>query len=33
MEELFKSLKNRYQNNLESMNGSDFVVDHVHLLH
>ena len=29
----FKSLKNRFQNNLESMKGSDFVFDDVHLLH
>ena len=25
----FESLKNRYQNNLESMTGSEFVVDYV----
>ena len=25
--------KNRYQNNLESMKGSDFVIDYVHLLY
>ena len=25
--ELFQSLKNRYQNNLESMTGSEFVFD------
>ena len=30
---LFDSLKNRYQNNLESIKGSEFVFDHVHLLH
>ena len=29
--ELFDSLKNRYQNNLESMKGSDIVFDYVHL--
>ena len=33
IEELFKSLKNRYQNNLESMKGSEFVFDYVHLLY
>ena len=31
MEELFDSLKNRYQNNLESMKGNDFVFDYVQL--
>ena len=31
IEELFKLLKNRYQNNLESMKGSEFVFDYVHL--
>ena len=31
MKELFDSLKNRYQNNLESMKGSDFLFDYVHL--
>ena len=31
VKELFKSLKNRYQNNLESK-GSEFVLDYVHLL-
>ena len=30
--ELFDSLKNRYQNNLELMKGSDFVFDYVQLL-
>ena len=30
--ELFDSLKNRYQNNLNSMRGSEFVFDHVHLM-
>ena len=29
----FKSLKSGFQNNLESMKGSDFVFDDVHLLH
>ena len=33
MKKLFKSLKNRYQNNLESMKGSEFVFDYVHLLY
>ena len=33
VDELFDSLKNRYQNNLESMKGSEFVLDYVHLLH
>ena len=33
IEDLFKSLKNRYQNNLESMRGSAFVFGYVHLLH
>ena len=33
IKELFDSLKNRYQNNLESMKSSDFVFDYVHLLH
>ena len=36
IEELFKSLKNRYQNNLKSMKsseGSEFVFDYVHLLY
>ena len=32
-EKLFESLKNRYQNNLESMKGSEFVFDYVHLLY
>ena len=31
--ELFDSLKNRSQNNLESMKGSEFVLDYVHLLY
>ena len=33
MKELSESLKNRYQSNLESMKGSDFVFGYVHLLH
>ena len=33
MKGLFNSLKNRYQNNLESMKGSEFVFDHVQLLY
>ena len=35
IEELFKSLKNRYQNNLESMKGSefDYVFDYVDLFY
>ena len=33
MIELFKSPKNRHQNNLESTKGSDFVFDYVHLLY
>ena len=32
-EELFDSLKNKYQKNLELMKGSEFVFDYVHLLH
>ena len=32
-EELFDSLKNSYQNNLESMKGSEFVFDYVYLLY
>ena len=32
-ENLFESLKNRYQNNLESMKGSEFVFGCVHLLY
>ena len=31
IEELFDSLKNTYENNLESMKGSGFVFDYVHL--
>ena len=30
---LFDSLKIRYQNNLESMKGSEFVFDYVHLMY
>ena len=33
IEELFKSLKNRYQINLESIKGSKFVFDYTHLLY
>ena len=33
VKELFDSLKNRYQNNLELMKGSEFVFDYVHLLY
>ena len=32
LKELFDSLKNRYQNNLESMKGNDFVFDYVFVL-
>ena len=32
MKEPFDLLKNRYQNNLESMKGSEFVFDYIHLL-
>ena len=31
IKELFDSLKNRYQNNLESMKGNEFFFDYVHL--
>ena len=31
IKELFNSLKNRYQNNLESMKASQFVFDYLHL--
>ena len=31
--ELFYSLKSRYKDNLESMKGSEFVFDYIHLLH
>ena len=33
IKEIFDSLKNRYQNNFESMTGSEFVFDYVHLLY
>ena len=33
IKELFDSLKNKYQNNLKSMTGSEFVFDYVHLLY
>ena len=33
LKECFDSLKNRYQNNIESMKGSEFVFDCVHLLY
>ena len=33
IKELFDSPKNRYQNNLESMQGSEFVFHYVHLLY
>ena len=33
IKELFDSHKNRNQNNLESMKGSDFLFDYVHLLY
>ena len=33
IKELFDSLKNRYQNNLESIKGSEFVFDYAHLLY
>ena len=33
IKELFNSLKNRYQNNFESIKGSEFVFDYVHLLY
>ena len=32
IKELFDPLKNRYNHNLESMKGSEFVVDFVHFL-
>ena len=31
IKELFDSLKNRYQNNFESMKGGEFLFDYVHL--
>ena len=33
LEKLFNSLKNRYQNNLESIKRSVFVFDYIHLLY
>ena len=33
IKELFDSLKNRYQSNLELMKGSEFVVVYFHLLY
>ena len=33
IKELFDSFKNRYQNNLESMKGTESVFDYVHLQH
>ena len=33
MKELSESLKSRYQSNLESMKGSDFVFGYIHLLY
>ena len=33
IKELLDSLKNRYKNNLESMKGSQFALDYVHLLY
>ena len=33
IKELFDSLKNRYQDNLEAMKGNKFVFDYVHLLY
>ena len=33
IKELFDSLKNRKQNNFESIKGSEFVFDYVHLLY
>ena len=33
IKKLFDSLKNRYQNNLESMRGSEFVFNYVQLLY
>ena len=32
IKDLFDSLKNKYQNNLESMKGSEFTFDYVQLL-
>ena len=33
IEGLFDSLKSRYQNNLESIRGREYVFDYVHLMH
>ena len=33
IKKLFDSLKNRYQNNLELMRGSEFIFDYVQLLY
>ena len=33
IKKLFGSLKNRYQNNLQPMKGSEFLFDYVHLLY
>ena len=33
LKELFDSLKNKYQNNLELMKGSELVFNYVHLLY
>ena len=33
IKDLSDSLKNKYQNNLESMKGSEFLFNHVHLLY
>ena len=33
IKELFDSLKNRYQNNMESIKGSEFVFDYDHLFY
>ena len=32
IKELFDSVKNKYQNNLESMKGSEFIFDYIQLL-
>ena len=33
IKELYDSLKNRYQNNLESVKGSEFVFDYIQLVY
>ena len=33
VKKLLDSLKNRYQNNMKSMKGSEFVLNYVHLLY